>query len=228
MKSINEFFGKPASKISKPLKQKFNIYSKYENRMTPKDFETLGKKLFNRELKGSPQSLAQGLSPDSIGNVKSRYGEKFSIKANSKPEATSYTTKLSNWTRLPDFPQSQGQHHRYYVNPTEKKILVNYRNEGRKPSYYLYDAKKPTIEALRQRTFKSLTRTNEDFEKTKDINTWFYKSVRDVNSPGRQIKNSSNWVSKIKLDSGKNIKASYFTQRSVAKRNMNILKNNEK
>ena len=80
MKSIEEFFGKSPSKISKPLKQKFNIYSKYENRMTPKDFETLGKKLFNRELKGSPQSLAQALSPNSIGNVKSRYWENILLK----------------------------------------------------------------------------------------------------------------------------------------------------
>ncbi len=61
MKLGQEFFGKPASKISKPLKQKFNIYAKYENRMTHKDFETLGKKLFNRELKRFSHKVSQTL-----------------------------------------------------------------------------------------------------------------------------------------------------------------------
>lgn len=227
MKSISEFFGKPASKISKPLKQKFNIYSKYENRMSPEYYETLGKKLYNRELKGSPQSLAQGLSPDSIGNVKSRYGEKFSIKANSKPEIESYTTRISNWRRLPDFPQSQGQHHRYYVNSTEKKYIVNYRNEGRKPTWFLGKMEKQGIETLRGKVFRGLTRINEDFEKTKDINSWHLKSQRDVYGAARQIE-KPNWIDKVKLDTGKDIKMPYFSQKSLAKRNMEILKNNKK
>lgn len=228
MKSIEEFFGKSPSKISKPLKQKFNIYSKYENRMNPKDFETLGKKLFNRELKGSPQSLAQALSPNSIGNVKSRYGEKYSIKASSKSEKQSLKTTINNWTRLPDFPQSQGQHHRFYTNSVNHQVLINYRNEGRSPKYVLYnDVKKPTIETLRHRVFRNITRTNEDFEKTKDINSWSMKALRDVNSAGIEVA-KPNWLPKVKLDSGKDIKAPYFTQKSVAKRNMKILTNNNK
>ena len=227
MKSIEEFFGKPASKISKPLKQKFNIYSKYENRMSPKDFETLGKKLFNRELKGSPQSLAQGLSPDSVGNVKSRYGEKFSIKASSKPEKESLTTKIDNWLRLPDFPQSQGQHHRFYVNLNEKRVITNYRNEGRKPTWFIEERKSQGIQTLRAKVFKGLTRTNEDFEKTKDINSWNLKSQRDVYGSARQIE-KPDWIDKVKLDTGKDIKVPYFSQKSIAKRNMEILKNNKK
>ncbi len=227
MKSIDEFFGKPASKISKPLKQKFNIYSKYENRMSPKDYETLGKMLFNRELKGSPQSLAQGLSPDSIGDVKSRYGEKFSIKANSKPEKESFTTKIDNWSRLPDFPQSQGQHHRFYVNLNEERVITNYRNEGREPTWFIEERKRQGIQTLRAKVFKGLTRTNEDFEKTKDINSWNLKSQRDVYGPARQIE-KPDWIDKVKLDTGKDIKVPYFSQKSIAKRNMEILKNNKK
>ena len=198
MKSIEEFFGKSASKISKLLKQKFNIYSKYENRMSPKDYETLGKKLgryyeilgkklANKYLKGSSQSLAQGLNPDSIESVKSRYGEKFSIKANSKPEAESYTTNINNWTRLPDFPQSQGQHHRFYVNPTEKKILVNYRNEGRTPIYYLYDVKPQIIESMRHKVLKRPYK-NEWGELTIGFNKYMM-SIREYIEPGIKIKN---------------------------------------
>ena len=228
MKSIQEFFGKPLSKISKPVRQKFNIYAKYEDSMEPREFQKLGVMLFNKQLKGSSQSLAQGLSPLSIGNVKDRYGNKYSIKANSKPKEESIRTKISNWTKLPDFPQSQGQHHRVYVNPTEKLHIWNYRNEGRKPTWSLErEVPRQATKTLRANVFLNLTRTNEDFEKTKDINSFHMKSQRDVYASAIQIK-KPDWIDKVKLDTGEDIKAPYFAQKSIAKRNMKILASNNK
>ena len=201
MKSIQEFFGKPLSKISKPVRQKFNIYAKYEDSMEPREFQKLGVMLFNKQLKGSSQSLAQGLSPLSIGNVKDRYGNKYSIKANSKPKEESIRTKISNWTKLPDFPQSQGQHHRYYVKTTKKMILVNYRNEGRKPTYYLYLNVKPQIiESMRHKVLKRPYK-NEWGELTIGFNKYMM-SIREYIEPGIKIKNPK-WLNKVKLDTGK-------------------------
>jgi hypothetical protein len=87
MINIEKFFGKKASKISKPVKQKFNIYAKYENKMNPKEFKKLGDMLFTRKLKGSPQSLAQGLSINTDDFVKGRYGDRFKFKPTSSLES---------------------------------------------------------------------------------------------------------------------------------------------
>ena len=222
MKSIQEFFGKPLSKISKPVRQKFNIYAKYENRMEPREFKKLGDMLFNKKLKGSSQSLAQGLSPLAVGNVKSRYGDKYSIKATSKPESSFIKTNRKNWLKLPDFPQSEGQNHKFYFNKKDNQVLVNYNNEGRESTFYLYNNIKPqTIESMRYRAFESSMRKNLDNDTTIDFNKYFIKSVRETNSSGIQIKQPS-WISKVKEDSGNNIKASNFTKESINKRNAKV------